>query len=372
MRITCLFNPISGRGRGSSEATRLAAALVAAGHEARRLETRPADTADPEWLVRELVGVDLLVVLGGDGAVRLAAPAAGAAGVPLYQAPAGTENLFAKSFGMRTDARTLLAAIEAWTIRRIDTGLVRIGGSVEPFTIMGSIGFDASVVEDLAASRSGPITHWSYARPILRQLRSWKPPRLRVEVDDETLAEGPAFVMVANLPDYARGLNPARWADPADGLLDAVVFPTPNTRSLLRWAAQIATGWHLEDARLRYRVGRRIVVSSNEPVALQLDGDAAGGGSGTRVEFEVAPATLSVLVPPRRGETAPLPILQVRRAASRILPIGPGPDPTTASARRREGDGRRPTPCRSGPFVRRRSNGRGSAPDASSAADSNW
>jgi len=298
MRITCLFNPISGRGRGPAEAARVAEALRRAGHETRLLETRPAGEGDASALARELGGSELLVVLGGDGAVRSATPAASAAGLPIYQVPAGTENLFAKAFGMRRDARTLLGAIEAWTIRRIDTGLAHAGEATEPFTIMGSVGFDAAVVHDLAANRRGAITHWSYARPVLRQLRSWRPPERRVEVDGETISEGPAFLMVANLPEYARGLNPARWADPADGELDAVVFPTPSTRTLFTWAARIVTGLHLEDPRLVYRVGRRIVVESPEAVALQLDGDAASDGVVTRVEFAVVPSALDVLVPP--------------------------------------------------------------------------
>ena len=300
MRITCLFNPISGRGRGAAATERLGRSLEKAGHAVRRLETRPAGASPSGWLTRELEGEDLLVVLGGDGAVRLAAPAAAAADVPIYHAAAGTENLFAKAFGMRPGPAAVQAAIEAWRIRRIDTGRARAGEDLEPFNVMGSVGFDAAVVHDLAANRRGAITRWSYARPILRQLRAWRPPHLRVEVDGETIAEGSGFLMIANLPDYARGLDPARWADPADGVLDALVFPTASVRSLFGWAARIATGLHLEDARLAYRVGRRIVVESPQPVAMQLDGDAASSAAATRLEFEVVPSSLAVLIPSGR------------------------------------------------------------------------
>ncbi len=303
MRITCLFNPISGRGRSAAEADRLARGLRDAGYEVRQLETRPPGEADSGWLAQGLAGTDLLVVLGGDGAVRLAAPTAAALGVPLHHAAAGTENLFSKSFGMRSDVASLQAAIEAWTVRRIDLGCVRIGeASVveESFAIMASIGFDAAVVHDLAANRHGSITHWSYLRPILRQLRSWRPPRLRIDVDGETIADGPAFAMVSNLPDYARGLNPARWADPTDGLLDALAFPTSNTRELFGWAVRLAMGQHLADHRLAYRVGRRIVIESPDPFVLQLDGDAIGSGAVHRVECGIVPSALSVLLPADR------------------------------------------------------------------------
>lgn len=300
MRITCLYNPISGRGRGPVEVAKLSAVLEAKGHEVRRLPTRPPGETETDRLAGEIEGTDLLVVLGGDGAVRIAVPAAGRAGVPIYQFPMGTENLFAKAFGMRRGAAALLSAIEAWTIRRIDTGLLRCGDAVERFTIMASIGFDSAVVHDLAANRRGAITRWSYARPILRQLRRWRPPRLEVRIDGEPIFSGRAFLMVANLPDYARGLDPAKWADPSDGELDAVVFPTAGSTDLFAWAALVATGLHLHDRRLIYRIGRRIEVESPGPVEVQLDGDAVADCTGSRMAFDAAPASLDVLLPPPR------------------------------------------------------------------------
>lgn len=300
MRITCLHNPISGRGRGPEIAARLAAELERAGHRVRSLATRPPGEATTASLASDLAQAELLVVLGGDGAVRAAAPAAAAVGVPIYHWPSGTENLFAKAFGMLPRARVLLDAIEAWSPRPIDTGIADLDGTPETFNIMASLGFDAAVVHDLAAHRRGAISHWSYAAPLLRQLREWRAPRLRVEVDGSLLFEGRGFLVISNLSEYARGLNPARWADPSDGALDALAFPARGGPAALAWAGEIATGLHLSDRRVAHRVGRRIEIESSDGFAVQFDGDPVGNGATRVVAVEVNPGSLKVLAPPAR------------------------------------------------------------------------
>jgi diacylglycerol kinase (ATP) len=291
MRVVCLFNPISGAGRARARAEAVGEAIRSSGHEALLLETRrePAEG----WLDPVLPGTSALVVCGGDGAVRLASRSASRAGVPIHQCPSGTENLFAKSFGMSPDPQGIARAVAAGRIRRIDTGTA----NGEPFLIMASVGFDAEVVHDLSAHRDGPISHRSYLKPILRQLKSWQPPHLKVTIDGDPVADHPAFAIVANLKEYAGGLDPARLADPTDGVLDAMTFPTRNVGSLVRWAAEIATGLHVHDRRLRYRVGTVVEIESSTPIRMQLDGDAPESMAASQYRFEIRPASLDVLLP---------------------------------------------------------------------------
>lgn len=291
MRVVCLFNPISGAGRAKARAEAVGDAIRSAGHEAVLIETRRE--AAEGWLDPVLPGTSALVVCGGDGAVRLASRSASRAGVPIHQCPSGTENLFAKSFGMSPDPQGIARAVAAGRTRRIDTG----AANGEPFLIMASIGFDAEVVHDLAIHRDGPISHRSYLRPILRQLKTWEPPRLKVAVDGDVIADIEAFAIVGNLKQYAGGLDPARLADPTDGVLDTLVFPTRSVGSLIRWAAEIAAGLHVHDRRLSYRVGRVVEFESPAPIRMQLDGDASEAASATRVRIEVRPASLDVLLP---------------------------------------------------------------------------
>ena len=294
--LLILFNPVSGGGRAERAARGLLAALTDAGHTASLSATRP-DGSDG-WLDQLLDGVEALVVAGGDGAVHGAAGAAIRTGTPMYHLPYGTANLFAREFGMNRRTRTLLAALDRFEVRRVDTG----EANGHPFVLMASVGFDAEVVHDLTAARGRSISYFSYLAPMWRQMRRWRPPRVEVFVDGTSLGPpGPALVVVANARHYAFGLNPAPRAEMTDGKLDVVLFPVPTFSRLLWWIAKCMAGRHLSDSRLLVGRGTTIRVVCDAPELVQLDGDPPPGGVGARtaeLTLSVRQGVLPVLVPP--------------------------------------------------------------------------
>lgn len=295
MAIAVVFNPISGAGRALVAAQRIADGLAADGVDVELVPSERRSAA--EWLRPRLSGVTHLVVAGGDGAIRLAAPEASRAGIPMWHAPCGTENLFARAFGMSRDPRSIARAIVAGRTRRID--LARAGG--ERFTLMASIGFDAAVVHALSARRTGGISHLSYARPILEELGAWRASELAWTIDGERETLGPGLVFVGNMPDYGARLNPVACALPDDGLLDAVYLPARRALDLLPWLPLLRTGLHLEHPALRVRRGREIVLHAEPAALVQVDGDAWQPSGGPRavsdLRLEVEPAALEALLP---------------------------------------------------------------------------
>jgi diacylglycerol kinase (ATP) len=272
MRVMVLYNPIAGAGRAARVARSLREPLAGAGHDVSLMETRTDPPAS--WLLPALAGVDLLVVAGGDGAMRLAGGPAADSATPVYHFPVGTENLFSREFGMDRSVPRLLRAIGRRETRVVDVG--RVGE--ETFLLMISVGFDADVVIDLASRRKGGITHLSYVGPIVRQMLRWRPPRLTIDVDGTRLVDDrPGFVVVANARQYARRLDPARNASMTDGLLDVAFFPTAGVRSLPRWALACRLGRQMNDPRLVSGRGRAVVLRSDPPRWYQIDGDAPEG-----------------------------------------------------------------------------------------------
>ena len=69
MRVMTLYNPIAGAGRAAKAGRAVRDALRGAGHEARLTETSLGPQR--QWLDPQMSGVDLIVVVGGDGAMRL-------------------------------------------------------------------------------------------------------------------------------------------------------------------------------------------------------------------------------------------------------------------------------------------------------------
>lgn len=298
MHVAVVFNPIAGAGRAARSASAIADAVGAEGHAVDRVATRlePID----DWLVPALDDVDAMVVVGGDGAVRMAGPAAARRGVPLYHAPLGTENLFAREFGTGREPEHVLAALAARRIVEVDVGLVdRADAPVERFFLMASLGFDADVVHDLAEHRSGAISHLSYARPIVRGLVRWRPSRLSVAVDGETLVDGRVgTVIIGNSRQYACRIDPVQRAAMDDGKLDVVFLPTATRLGLVTWTVRTARRRHLEHKDSAYGSGRTIEVRSEPARRLQLDGDPAEcPDAGTAWTFTVAEERLRVLVP---------------------------------------------------------------------------
>jgi diacylglycerol kinase family enzyme len=268
MRIVLLFNPIAGSGKAHATAEAVDRELARAGHSCVLVATQ----MDPpiRWLDRELEGADVLAVVGGDGAVRLASDAALRTGTPIYHLPLGTENLFAREFGMRRDARQFLAALERGKLREIDVGFAN--GHL--FLLMVSIGFDAEVIAELTRVRRGSISHVAYVRPILSQVFRWKPQPIDLRIDGERVTNGvPGWVIVANCRQYGMRLDFARRASVDDGLLDVVFMPTAAMHQVIRWLLAARVGLHLRSRHLLYRTGRVVEVTTDEPQRVQLDGD---------------------------------------------------------------------------------------------------
>ncbi len=198
-----------------------------------------------------------------------AAAAAAEAGVPVYHYPLGTENLFAREFGMSRDVERLAAGVAAWKVREVDLPTLRREGHEEfPFLIMASLGPDAGVVARLTATRRGPISHLSYLGPGLREFFAPMLPDLRVLVDGrEVVAGGRGMLVVANMRQYGVRLDPAIAAQPDDGQLDVVFFPASGSARLVVWLAASRLRRHTANRRLVYERGGKVEVRAGSRAA---------------------------------------------------------------------------------------------------------
>jgi diacylglycerol kinase (ATP) len=295
MQVVLLFNPIAGMGQALRAADDIAASLRRRTWVPKPVATVPGDRNDA--LDDALSGASALVVLGGDGTMRQAAPFAVRHDVPVYHFPFGTENLFAREFEMTASVHHLLGVLERSRTRRVDVG--EVDGAL--FLVMVSAGLDAHVVHELASERTGGITHFSYAAPLLRALQSWRPASLRIDVDGVLVdTAGAGITMVANLRQYALRLDPVPHARPDDGRLHLLHVPVRGKRDIPRvlTAMRLRQLAQLPDVTLRS--GTAITLASEQPLCLQVDGDpcpvAAAPAAGTALR--VRPGALKVLVAP--------------------------------------------------------------------------
>lgn len=299
MRVVVLHNPIAGAGRAVQAADRVSSALTQAGHQPQGVEARP-EPANPA-LTSALGGADALVVLGGDGTVGHAARFAIEADVPLCQFPFGTENLFAREFGMTRDIPRLVRSIEKGRRVAMDVGMV--GEAL--FLMMVSIGFDADVIHDMTQRRTGAISHWSYLGPIARSLRMWAPADVGIEVDGNPLeVTGPGLVVVANARQHAFRFDPLPHARRDDGSLHVMHAVVPHRSALVGLSIRCRMRRHLKARGVTVAAGRQVRLTLRGGDRYQVDGDcgrwpeSGDNSDAARVlDLSVRPGVLRVVVP---------------------------------------------------------------------------
>jgi diacylglycerol kinase family enzyme len=291
--VVVVSNPIAGRGAAGRVAAEACAALERAGMAAVRVESGLGGRAAMENAIRAVPGARAIVVCGGDGTVQAVAGVAHETGVPVYQVPMGTENLFAREFGMTRRLDRMVEAVRELRVVRVD--LARCNGAW--FLLMCSVGPDAAVVRRLAKARRGAITHWSYARHVAAEIVRPTVQRITVRVDGREVVGGRAgMAVVANSRQYALRLDPAYRASMRDGELDVVFLPARGRVGLVKWlmlSRMRAQSW---GGRGLVRERGRCVEIENcgGGLAFQMDGEA-GREAEAVLRIEVVPGALGVV-----------------------------------------------------------------------------
>lgn len=289
MRIAILSNHRSGRGRAGRVALRLQLALHDAGHTCWQAETVASESdARLPGVIRD---AQLVIVCGGDGSLRTCARAARDAGAMLWHAAAGTENLFARHFGMR-GLQGLMRGIEAGEAAELDVW----GADGHAFLVMASVGLDADIVCEVAARRRGPQARRHWVAPIVRGALGWRAPECTVaSVDGSVVSRQRGSFIAANLPAYAARMNPVVRAEGSDGALDALTLRCRGALGLVPWAAR---GWMgLTGGSCMRLPEPACVVQTDRSCLWQIDGCPLPGGAREAVELRRDADRIRVLLP---------------------------------------------------------------------------
>jgi len=221
--------------------------------------------------------------------------------VALGVLPLGTGNVWAKQMGFQTSAlpyrRLLQESAQALlnsTVRSIDVG--RANGRC--FLLWTGIGIDAAVAHEVE-----PLVEWRhrvgnllYAVTGLTVALNFVGTRSTLRIDDEVQRRRVVLVIIANAQLYGGGLvqlAPAACLD--DGYLDVFVFRGQGPAATARHFLSLLTRYHMRDPQVSHHRARHIEIHTDKPLAVQIDGEAAGQ---TPLRIDVVHRALRVLVPP--------------------------------------------------------------------------
>lgn len=276
MKIRIIGNPVAGGARAAGVVERLAAALQRRGADVSAYFTGAAGDARRE-AARIGDTYDLIIAAGGDGTLNevlngLEHPER----TPLTVFPVGTANLVARETGMTGHVERAADAYLRGSILQADLGIARNGaGEERRFLAVAGAGFDAMVTEAVARSRKKRLGFRGYLGPVWDVLRTYRAPCLRATIDDRIVEES-AFIVVSNTRNYGGLFSLCPAAVLTDGFLDVIVW---RGKSILSLTGLFAAAFVKQTHRIRgadIRRGRVICIESDEPVPVQVDGDAFG------------------------------------------------------------------------------------------------
>ncbi|WP_216204731.1 diacylglycerol/lipid kinase family protein [Amycolatopsis aidingensis] len=268
-------HPDSGRGTAARIAGTVANRLRAGVDRLDLLVAR--DVEESRALMRDshAEGLDVLVVLGGDGAAHQAVQFCAGTGVALGLVPSGTGNDLARALGVEQDplaaVDAVVAAIREGRRRRMDLGRVGDGW----FGTVLCSGFDAAVTERANTLRwpSGPRR---YDLAVLAELASFRPAEVVVHTERERLELTALLVAVGNTSWYGGGIPICPAASPRDGLFDLTVVGSAPKRELLRVLPGLRSGRHVEHPAVRTLRARQVTLSGADWPAY-ADGEPLAG-----------------------------------------------------------------------------------------------
>ncbi len=289
-------NPKSGAASGQRQVAELREALVADGY-ACDVHYSLEELRSSAMRLQTLGQLSAVVSAGGDGTAGALANLL-PSHLPLLLFPLGTENLLAKHLGITGDVRQTRTILQAGHRTLLDVG----SANGKLFLVMLSCGFDAEVVRQMHAVRTGHITRWSYAGPILTAMRGYSFPQLSFTATRQTsLTSSAAWLFVFNVPRYAAGLEFCPQADPTDGLLDVCTFQRSGLLHGLGYLTRLWLGSHQRLRGFAHSLSQRLEIAApttrlGKPlvVPFQIDGDPGGQ---LPLVVEVLPKRLTLLVP---------------------------------------------------------------------------
>lgn len=297
-RVVVVFNPVA-RSRESDERRRATQeALDGRGLDYTWLETTEKDPGTE--MLREALekGPDLVMVSGGDGTVMACATALANSGVPLALLPAGTGNLLATNLDVPRDLSGALEVALSGGSRTIDVGSCPYGC----FVIMAGMGFDAAMLRDADPKLKSRLGAVAYVMSGLKHVRA-PAGRVELRVDDaEPLICEAHMILIGNIGKLQGGLTALPDADPEDGLLTVAVVRAGTVGAWLKLLWRMCRGRRGDDPRVQTLSARRLHVTAEPAMPLELDGDVFEDSSSFSVE--VLPAALKLRVPAARASGA--------------------------------------------------------------------
>ncbi len=292
-RARIIYNPTSGRELFKRHLPEVLEKLEIAGYEASCHATTGAGDATRAAITAVERKYDIVIAVGGDGTLNeVVAGLSQCENRPkLGLIPMGTTNDFARAVHIPRKIDEAIDIIIKGDTIPVDVGLMNNEKYFINIAAGGRLTELTYEVTSKMKTLLGPVAY--YVKGI-EMIPSIKATHMRFEVDDEVF-EGNKMMFLCALTNSVGGFERiAPDASINDGYFTVMILDECSLPEFARVITLAARGEHLKDPRLIYRKARRVKVTTNGEVHMNLDGEYGGDAP---AEFVNLKRHIEVFVP---------------------------------------------------------------------------
>lgn len=231
-------------------------------------------------------GIDIVCAVGGDGSVHEVGTSLVGSNVHLAIIPTGSGNGLARHLKIPLKTPKAIQNINGMFSVKMDTGLA----NDKPFLGVGGFGFDAFIAKRFDEYHIRGF--WGYTQLIYEEYFSYKPRKMKIEFEDETIKGSFLMCSIANSSEFGNGFCISPKSTVVDGQMEFVLlkqFPWWQTMGVLsRFFMKRIEG----SKYIQIKSFKKARIFLEEPLA-HYDGEPFSVRK--QINIEIVPKSLNVL-----------------------------------------------------------------------------
>ncbi len=294
-RAVLIVNPVSGQARGLRLGQSVKQALVDKGVFCSVRVTGGPGEAEKWASQAGGEGFDLIVAIGGDGTVGEVVSGQARAGdmVPIAVIPVGTANVVALALALPFFKGMALDTIFEGRSLEFDVGY--LPEHDRHFFLMSAIGYPAKVIKDSPRRLKNLFGIFTYLGAAIRNVLKLDEVRIFIENESGQVREmeGNTILLsnIGKIGDWNLKVTPDTSAH--DGKFDVTVISSRSLWGVVTVLFRMLTWRYRPSSRLHHFQAESVVIATDPPVGVQIDGEVLGN---TPLTAQVKPGAIRMIV----------------------------------------------------------------------------
>ncbi|TND08062.1 MAG: hypothetical protein FD123_2616 [Bacteroidetes bacterium] len=288
LKVAFVINPKSGTDK-KTDRSALIRGLISPDYESVIFDWNKLEDRDAIFAEVKNGGFDIALAAGGDGTVNQLADALSGTSTALGILPFGSGNGLARHLGISLKTDEAMHLVGSGKLVTMDRGLI----NGKSFFCTAGVGFDAHIGKLFAESSTRGFS--TYLQMTLREFSNYKSEIYTISIDGKIIEREAFLITAANAGQYGNNA----WIAPAaivnDGLLHLSILKPFRWWNIPRLGSSMLSKKIFRSRFFESFTGKKIVITRNAQGPTHFDGEP--DMMGTKLEIEIDPAALKILVP---------------------------------------------------------------------------